>query len=159
MNPTRRDVPGLAGWLLLCFAAAGLGGLATAPQIDGWYASLTKPAWNPPSWVFGPVWTALYAMMAVAAWRVWRPGGFAAARTPLSLFLIQLALNALWSWVFFAWHRIGWAVVEIAALWLAIAATLAAFFRRDAAAGWLLVPYLAWVTFAAALTFTLWRLN
>ncbi len=93
----------------------------------GWYAALNKPAWNPPAWIFGPVWTALYAMMAVAAWLVWKRGGFAAHRQALTLFLIQLVLNASWTPLFFGLHRPGVAFVEIIFLWLAIAATLAAF--------------------------------
>jgi len=126
---------------------------------DDWYASLEKPSWNPPGWVFGPVWTALYTMMAVAAWLVWRRGGFAAQRLPLGLFMVQLAFNALWTPLFFGFHWIGTAFVEILLLGLAIAATLAAFRSVSRLAMWLLVPYLAWVSFAAVLNYTLWRLN
>jgi tryptophan-rich sensory protein len=146
----------LGGWLLLCFAAAALGGLFMPGE---WYASLKKPAWNPPGWIFGRVWTALYAMMAVAAWLVWKRGGFAAQRRPLALFLVQLALNAAWTPLFFGLHRPGLAFAEILLLWLAIAATIAVFRRVSRAAAWLLMPYLVWVSFAAALNFTLWRLN
>lgn len=158
--PTReslgRQIPALVGWVLLCFAAAALGGLSMPGE---WYASLRKPSWNPPGWVFGPVWTALYAMMAVAAWLVWKRGGFAAQRRPLALFLGQLALNAAWTPLFFGLKQPGWAFAEIVLLWLAIAATLAAFRPASRAAAWLLAPYLAWVSFAATLNFTLWRLN
>lgn len=146
----------LAGWLLVCFAPAAIGGLF--PPGD-WYASLRKPSWNPPGWVFGPVWTALYAMMTVAAWRVWKRGGFAAQRRPLALFLIQLALNAAWTPIFFGLRAPGLAFVEIVMLWLAIATTVAAFRRVDQPAFWLMVPYLVWTTFATALNFTLWRIN
>jgi len=151
-----RQILALVGWLLLCFGAAALGGLFMPGE---WYASLRKPAWNPPSWVFGPVWTALYTMMAVAAWLVWRRGGFAARRRPLILFLVQLALNAAWTPLFFGLQQPGWAFAEIVLLWLAIAATLAAFRPVSPAAAWLLAPYLAWVSFAALLNFSLWRLN
>lgn len=146
----------LAGWIGLCFAAAAPGGWFMPGE---WYATLKKPAWNPPGWIFGPVWSALYTMMAVAAWRVWQLGGWAGQRRPLLLFLAQLALNALWTPLFFGWHRAGLAFAEIVLLWLAIAATLIRFSRVSRSAAWLLVPYLAWVSFAAVLNFTLWRLN
>jgi tryptophan-rich sensory protein len=124
-----------------------------------WYASLKKPSWNPPGWVFGPVWTTLYVMMAVAAWLVWKRGGFSSQRPALVLFLAQLALNAAWTPLFFGLHRPGLAFAEILLLWLAIAAALAAFRPVSRAAAWLLTPYLAWVSFAAVLNFALWRLN
>ena len=146
----------LACWLVLSFSAASLGAFFMPGE---WYATLKKPSWNPPDWIFGPVWSALYTMMAVAAWLVWKRGGFAAQRRPLTLFLVQLALNALWTPLFFGLHRPGLAFVEIVMLWLAIAATLAAFRPVSRPAAWLLVPYLAWVSFAAVLNFTLWRLN
>ena len=146
----------LAGWLLLCFAAAALGGLFMPGQ---WYDSLKKPSWNPPAWIFGPVWTVLYTMMAVAAWLVWRRGGFRAQRRPLSLFLLQLALNAAWTPLFFGLHWPGLAFAEIVLLCLAAGATLLAFRPISRVASWLLAPYLAWVTFAAVLNFRLWRLN
>jgi len=147
---------GLAGWLVLCFSAASLGAFFMPGE---WYATLKKPLWNPPGWIFGPVWSALYAMMAVAAWLVWKRGGFVAQRRPLALFLTQLALNAAWTPLFFGLHWPGLAFAEIVLLWLAIAATIAAFRPVHRIATWLLVPYLAWVSFAAALNFTLWRLN
>jgi tryptophan-rich sensory protein len=155
VRPTRLALA-LAGWVLLCFAAAAFGGLFPPGE---WYASLKKPSWNPPGWVFGPVWTALYAMMAVAAWLVWKRGGWAAQRRLLMLFLAQLILNAAWTPLFFGLHRPGLAFAEIVLLWLAIAATLAAFRPVNRVAAWLLAPYLAWVSFAAGLNFTLWRLN
>lgn len=147
---------GLLLWVLLCFAAAWPGALFMPGE---WYAGLNKPSWNPPGWLFGPVWTTLYAMMAVAAWRVWRVSGFAARRRPLSLFLVQLALNALWTPLFFGLQRPGLAFVEILLLWLAIAWTIAAFRKVDRLAAGLLWPYLAWVSFAAVLNGTLWFLN
>jgi translocator protein len=114
---------------------------------------------NPPGWIFAPVWTALYTMMAVAAWLVWRQGGWDKQCKPLLIFLVQLALNALWTPLFFGLHRPGVAFAEIVLLWLAIAATLAAFCRVSLIGAGLLVPYLAWVSFAVVLNFTLWRLN
>lgn len=152
----RKTIFGLIGWLLLCFAASAVGALFMPGE---WYAALNKPAWNPPGWIFGPVWTALYAMMAVAAWLVWQRGGFAVQRRPLGLFLAQLALNALWTPLFFGLRQPGVAFAEIILLWLAILATLLAFRPVSRAAAWLLVPYLAWVSFAAVLNGTLWRLN
>jgi len=146
----------LGGWLALCFAAATS---AVFVSIDGWYATLNKPSWNPPSWLFGPVWTLLYIMMGVAAWLVWRKGGWAAQRRPLGLFLIQWFLNTLWTPLFFGMHLIGFALVDIVLLWIAIVVTLAAFWRVSKPAAWLLVPYLAWVSFATALNFAIWQLN
>jgi translocator protein len=146
----------LGGWLLVCFAAAAMGGLFMPGE---WYGALKKPSWNPPGWIFGPVWTALYTMMAVAARLVWRQGGWGKRRKPLLIFLAQLALNALWTPLFFGLHRPGVAFAEIVLLWLAIAATLAAFSRASRFAAWLLAPYLAWASFATALNFTFWRLN
>ena len=147
---------GFAAWLLLCLSAAALGGWFMPGE---WYAQLRKPAWNPPSWIFGPVWTALYTMMAVAAWLVWRRGGFPAQRKTLGLFLLQLLLNAAWSPLFFGLHHPALAFAEIVLLWLAILGTLFAFWKTHRGAGALLLPYLAWVTFAAVLNFTLWQLN
>ena len=151
-----KSVLALAGWLALCYSAASLGAVFMPGE---WYATLKKPSWNPPGWIFGPVWSALYTMMAVAAWLVWRRGGFARQRRPLTLFLAQLVLNAAWTPLFFGLHWPGVAFAEIVLLWLAIAATLATFRHVNRTAAWLLAPYLAWVSFAAALNFTLWRLN
>ena len=150
---------GLAVSVALCLGAGGLGAAVTTPQIDGWYKTIAKPAWNPPAAVFGPVWTTLFVLMAVAAWLVWRPAGFRAAALPLALFGVQLVLNVAWSGIFFGLQRPGWAFVEILVLLLAIGATTVAFFRCSPLAGWLMVPYLAWTSFAAILNFTIWRLN
>ena len=150
---------GLAIFIAICLGAGALGAIATTPEIAGWYRTIAKPSWNPPDWIFGPVWTTLYILMAIAAWLVWRPAGFAAASTPLTLFAVQLMLNMAWSWVFFSLHQPGWAFGEIILLWLAIAATTVAFFRSSKIAGYLMLPYLAWVSFAAVLNFTIWRLN
>lgn len=147
---------GLAGWLLVSFGAASMGALFMP---DAWYARLNKPTWNPPAWVFGPVWGTLYTMMSVSAWLVWQRGGFAAKRVELGLYFVQLALNAGWTPLFFGLHRPGFAFGEILFLWVAIAVTMAAFLRVSRLAGWLLMPYLAWMNFAAVLNFTIWRLN
>jgi tryptophan-rich sensory protein len=157
-QPSRavRKFLALLAWLAVCFGAAAMGGLFMPGE---WYASLQKPSWNPPGWIFGPVWTALYAMMAVAAWLVWRQGGWDKQRKPLLIFLAQLALNALWTPLFFGLHWPGVAFAEIVLLWLAIAATIVVFRPVSRTALMLLVPYLAWVSFAAVLNFTLWRLN
>ena len=149
----------LLGLLLLVFAVAGIGGWLTSLGMPDWYMSLRKPTWQPPSWLFGPVWTALYIAMAVAAWLVWKEAGFDGAAGALTLFFIQLALNLAWSGVFFALRAPGWALVEIVALWIAILATTALFFRHSTWAGALMVPYLLWVTFAAALNAAIVRLN
>lgn len=118
-----------------------------------------RPDWAPPGSVFGPVWTVLYVLMGIAAWLVWRVAGFRAARPALTLFVLQLALNALWSWLFFSWHRGDIAFAEVVLLWAFIAATMIAFWRIRPLAGALLVPYLLWVTFATVLNYALWRLN
>lgn len=158
---TKRELLALLGFVVLSFAAAGIGGLFTAPAVKqgGWYYQIQKPSWTPPSWLFGPVWTALYLMMAVAAWLVWKQGGWAAQGGALGLFLVQLVLNAAWSWLFFGLHSPSAGLVGIALLWIAILLTILAFFRVSPAAGWLMVPYLLWVSFASALNFTIWRLN
>ncbi|WP_417850665.1 TspO/MBR family protein [Thalassoglobus sp.] len=149
--------------LIACIAislgAGGLGAMATIPEIDGWYRTIEKPSWNPPDAVFGPVWTTLYIMMAISAWLVWRTGEVKASKLPLSLFSVQLLLNIGWSWIFFHFHKLGWAFAEIIVLWLAIVATTFAFFRVSKLAGALMVPYLAWVSFASVLNFAIWRLN
>lgn len=139
-------------------AAAGIGGAGTAAGVRTWYPSLDRPSWRPPDAAFGPVWTVLYAANAVSAWLVWRadPEG---SRPALTLYGAQLALNAAWPLLFFGLKRPGLALIEIAVLWLAIAATLAAFARRRRSAALLLVPYLAWATFAMVLNFALWRRN
>lgn len=124
-----------------------------------WYPRLRKPSWNPPAWLFAPVWTLLYLSMAVAAWLVWRRDGFSGAPWALGLFVFQLTLNTIWSFIFFALRRPGLAAIEIVLLWAAIVATLAAFSSVDRTAAILLAPYLAWVSFAAVLNFTIWRLN
>lgn len=155
---TLRQLLGLAGWLLLSFAAAGAGGIASA-NAGTFYTQLDRPGWAPAPWLFAPVWSALYLMMGVAAWLVWKERGFDGARTPLVLFIAQLVANALWTWLFFAWQEPGLAFAEILILWLMIIATIVAFWKVRSLAGALLVPYLLWVTFASVLTYSLWQRN
>lgn len=149
---------GLIGWLALTFAAAAIGAFAST-SAGAFYESLMRPSWAPPAVLFAPVWTVLYLLMAVAAWLVWRARGFAGAPLALSLFVLQLAANALWTWLFFVWRRGDWAFAEIVVLWLLIAATALAFARHSRPAAALLLPYLAWVTYAGALTRAVWTLN
>jgi translocator protein len=150
---------GLIGWIAICFLAAGIGSAATTPNIASWYASLAKPSWTPPNWLFGPVWSILYGCMAVAAWLVWRQSGFAGSHASLGAFGIQLLANVCWSWCFFGLHGPGIAFWDIIFLWLAIAVTLILFWRCSIVAGALLLPYLAWVSFAGVLNFAIWRMN
>jgi len=149
---------GLVAWLAISFIAAAIGSIASI-RAASFYSQLARPNWAPPPDLFGPVWTILYALMGVAAWLVWRIGGFRAAQTALTLFLVQLAINALWSWLFFGWHQGALAFADIVLLWVLIVATLAAFWRIRAIAGALLIPYLLWVSFAAALNYSVWQLN
>ncbi|MCF7787669.1 MAG: tryptophan-rich sensory protein [Prosthecobacter sp.] len=144
----------LIGFILITFAAPAISAFIEMP--GAWYAALQKPSWNPPAWLFGPVWTLLYMLMSVAAWLVWKRVGFS---RPLVLYFVQLALNAAWTPVFFGAHALVPALIVIVAMWIAILATLLSFRRVNPAAGWLFVPYLAWVSFATVLNFTLWRLN
>jgi benzodiazapine receptor len=146
----------LLGWLLAAFAAGAVGAVASVDAAS-FYGQLTKPAWAPPAGVFAPVWSALYALMGVAAWLVWRAPG--SKRAALGLFAAQLAANALWSWLFFAWHRGALAAAEVLVLLALIIATVAAFWRVKRLAALLLVPYLLWVAFASVLTWAVWRGN
>ena len=149
---------GLLGWLVASLAAGGVGAIASA-SAAGFYNELLRPQWAPPGWLFGPVWSALYVLMGIAAWLVWRAHGFRGASTALLLFVAQLLVNALWTWIFFVWHQGALSQAEIIVLWLLIASTIMAFWRLQRLAALLLVPYLAWVSFATALTLSLWRLN
>lgn len=148
--------------MILFFLALSFGAALVGSQFmpGAWYAEIVKPSWNPPSWVFGPVWTVLYVLMAVAAWLVWRAGGgWRGAAVPLSLWLVQLVLNAGWSWLFFGQRRIDLALVEITVLWLTILGCVLLFWRVRPLAAGLMLPYLGWVAFAAVLNGTLWSLN
>lgn len=155
---TSTQVAGLACWLIATFVAGAIGAVASVDARE-FYAQLTRPAWAPPGWIFGPVWSTLYALMGFAAWLVWRRQGFRAGRTALILFIVQLSVNALWSWLFFAWRLGGLAFAEVLILCGLVAATTVLFWRHSVLAGSLMVPYLAWVMFATALTYATWRLN
>lgn len=155
---TKTQLLGFAAWLTLCFTVAAIGSVASV-QAGSFYAQLVRPAWAPPAEVFGPVWTVLYALMGIAAWLVWRVGGCRAARLALTLFIVQLAVNALWSWLFFGWRLGGLAFADIVLLWALLVATVIAFWQVRPLAGVLLAPYLLWVSFAAALNYAVWQLN
>ena len=142
---------------LLCVIGGAASGLATPP--DAWYWKLAKPSWTPPPWLFGPVWTLLYLMMGVSAWMLWRRRSLPAGRVAIALFFTQLALNFAWTPMFFGLHALGVAFAEIVVLWMAIAGTIAAGWRVHRLAAAMLLPYLAWVSFASALNFAIWRLN
>lgn len=155
--------PALIGWIVLAAVAGAIGGIASVNSRE-FYATLATPDWAPPGWLFGPVWSVLYVLMGVAAWLVWRerPSDVRASnarKLGLQLFVAQLVLNALWTWLFFAWRLGGPAFAEIAVLWIMIALTIWQFTRVRVAAAWCLVPYIAWVSFAAALTWAVWHRN
>ena len=153
-----KSILGLVIWLLITFAAAGIGAVASA-NAGEFYGNLSRPGWAPPASLFGPVWSVLYLLIAVAAWLVWKEGGFRGASLALSMMILQLAANALWTWIFFAWHRGALAFVEIIVLWILIVITMILFWRVRPVAGALFVPYLLWVTFASALTYSMWQRN
>lgn len=154
----RAQTLGFMGWLALVLLAGGLGALASV-EAASFYAQLNRPGWAPPAGVFGPVWSLLYGLMAVAAWLVWREPAQPLRAPALAVFVLQLAVNALWSWVFFAWHRGAWALADVLVLLALIAAMVVLFRRIRPLAAWLLWPYLAWVAFASALTWAVWRAN
>ena len=149
----------LIPFVAVCFLAAGVGALATNSSVKTWYPQLQRPQWTPPDWLFGPVWTALYLMMAISAWLVWRGSDSGAPRFALTLFGVQLVLNALWSVLFFGLRKIGPAFAEILLLWMILIATAVAFLPLSLLAAWLLIPYIAWVGFASYLNFRIWQMN
>ena len=159
LNERYRDVAGLLAFLVICLGVSVAGGAATASSVGTWYQTLQKPSFNPPNWLFAPVWTALYIMMAIAGWRVWRAHGLRGARAAMALFAVQLALNLAWSFLFFGYRMIGAALIEIILLLMAILVTTVLFWKRDRLAGMLFIPYAGWVDFATILNFALWRLN
>jgi benzodiazapine receptor len=153
---TLASLVGLAGFILLVVIVAGAGAIF---EPGAWYDTLAKPVWTPPNWLFPIAWTILYLMIAVAGWLVWREVGFAAAALGFVFYFLQLVLNAAWSWLFFGMHRMDLGLADVAGMWLAIAATIVTFYAVRPGAAWLLAPYLVWVSYAAALNLTLWRMN
>lgn len=153
-------ITGLLFWISLCYLTAWIGAQVSpgiAPM--DWYESIAKPAWNPPNWLFGPVWSVLYTMMGAAVWLVWKDYGLSGAKKAIAFFIIQLFLNGLWSQIFFGMQEIGWAFLEILFLLAAIIITTALFFKKSKIAGWLMVPYMLWVSFATVLNAAIWSLN
>jgi translocator protein len=159
-NDTFRSITGIIFWVGICYITAWLGA-QVSPGIASsvWYDSIEKPYWNPPGWLFGPVWAILYTLMGIASWLVWKKHGFFQAKAALTAFLVQLFLNGLWSQIFFGMQEIGWAFAEIILLLAAIIVTTVLFFEKNRIAGWLMTPYIMWVSFATALNGTIWWLN
>lgn len=155
---TQTQAAGLAGWIALSVAAGAVGAFASA-DAGAFYQQLERPQWAPPGWLFAPVWSGLYLLMGVAAWLVWREKENSHTGTALSLYVVQLTANALWTWLFFAWGQGALAFAEILGLVVLIAATGIAFWRVRRLAGLLLLPYLSWVAYATALTHAIWRAN
>lgn len=155
----RKKIAVLVILILICLSVGWVGSLFTAPAIEGWYAGLNKPWFQPPSWIFGPVWTLLYILMAVAAWLIWKEGGVKKNTAPLIFFGLQLFFNACWSPLFFGLKTPGYAFADITALWMSIIVTSVLFMRKSRIAGLLMLPYLLWVSFAAVLNFAIWRMN
>lgn len=157
-RPALRQALGLVGWWVLSFGTATIGAIASS-NAGTFYADLIRPAWAPPAWLFAPVWSTLYTLMGISAWLVWRARGFHAAKGALAVFIVQLAVNALWSWLFFVWHQGRLALADAVILCCLIGATALLFRRTSTLAAVLLLPYLAWVAFASVLTWSVWRLN
>lgn len=158
-NRVVRDIVAFGLAQVLCFGAAAIGGAFTATSVGTWYLEIAKPAWTPPAWVFGPVWTVLYVLMGISVWLVWRSGGWLLTRGALLTFGAQLLLNTAWSMIFFGARNPGLAFLEILLLWFAIVATIGLFWRHSKTASVLLTPYLAWSSFAACLNFAIWQMN
>ena len=158
-DPQDRGWLALFAFVALCLVVGGVGGIFTAGSVETWYPTLDKPPFNPPNWVFGPVWTALYVLMGAAAWRVWRRRAHPGRQAALAWFGAQLALNLLWSLLFFGLMMVGAALIEIVILWGSILSTAMRFKNIDSLAAWMFVPYLAWVSFATVLNGSIWWLN
>jgi translocator protein len=156
MNNTTKLIISIA----LTVGIGSLGGIFTASEIQGWYLHLNKPSWNPPNWLFAPVWTGLYTLMGISFYLIWKANVDKHVKTwAIIIFIAQFALNFLWSFIFFKQHQMGWAFVEIVVMWLAILCTIIAFSRINNIAAWLLVPYISWVSFAGMLNYSVWMLN
>lgn len=162
-DDSRRSITSLVTALMIsivvCFTAGAIGGMATTTAVNGWYAEVIKPSWNPPNWIFGPVWSTLYLMMGVSAWLVWKDSQNKNPNLALGWFAFHLLLNVFWSVIFFGLQQPGWAAIEIVALWISIVVSILLFYRYSKLAAALLVPYLLWVTFAMFLNYTIWSLN
>lgn len=156
MMKTFKKISGLIGWIIIS-SMAGIFGAQFKP--GQWYQLLQKPAWTPPDWIFPVVWPVLYILMGIAAWVVWKTKSTSLTQETFIWFYVQLVLNALWSWLFFGMHMIGLALFEIILLWIAVAITLILFWKKNPSAGLLLIPYLLWISFALALTASIWQLN
>jgi len=156
--PLRTQIIGFFLWLAAALAAGALGAIASVHAAE-FYAQLAQPSWAPPAWVFGPVWSTLYVLMGIASWLVWRERGSRFRAQALALYVVQLLANALWSWLFFAWHRGAFAFVDVVVLLVLIASTVGVFSRVNRTAAWLMIPYLGWVSFATGLTFSVWQRN
>ncbi len=156
MNNTLKLIIAIAIPLIV----GGTSGFFTATGVESWYQTIARPTWNPPGWLFGPVWTTLYVMMGISLFLVWKEDtSVELKKIGIALFAVQLVLNFFWSFIFFNQHQIGWALVEIAAMWVFILLTIFAFAQVNKAAAWLLVPYISWVSFATILNYTIWQLN
>lgn len=155
----RRDILGLAAWVALSLAVSALGGMITRTSVSDWYQGLSKPSFTPPDWIFTPVWILLFLLMGVSVWLVWRRTGFARGAVPLTCFAAQLALNLAWSVLFFGLREVGWALIEIFVLLIAVLITAITFYGVSRLAGLLLAPYVLWLSFAIALNASIWRLN
>lgn len=153
------SIQSLIVFIMMCFSAAFLGSISTRASLKTWYPAIIKPSWNPPDYLFAPVWTALYLMMAVAGWMVWEHSTTKGFSIPIVLFFVQLVLNTAWSFIFFGLRRPGWAFIEVIILWIFILLTTVSFWGVTWIAGMLFLPYLIWVTFATVLNFTVWQLN
>lgn len=146
--------------IISVMAVGFLSGYATSGNVNGWFATANRPWFAPPNYLFGPVWTCLYLMMGIALWLVWKqPAATPFRNTALILFVVQLVFNFFWSFIFFEWQQLGWALVEIVVLWVLILCTILLFARVNKTAAWLLVPYISWVSFATVLNHGFWRLN
>lgn len=150
----------LAISMILPLIVGAVAGLFTTSEINGWFQTINKPSWQPPNWVFGPVWTALYLLMGIAFYLIWKSNApKAKKRIAIILWIIQLVFNFFWSFIFFKQHQIDWALGEIVVLWFFILLTMVSFSRIRQIAAWLMVPYISWVTFATLLTLTIYQLN
>lgn len=145
--------------IVLCVSLGSVGGLVTVNEIPTWYATLNKPSFNPPNWLFGPVWTTLYLLMGISVYLIWKQPVSKERNTALQLFILQFILNFCWSFIFFGLHATGWALIEMIALWILILLSILHFAKHAKTAAWLLVPYISWVSFALLLNAAIWKLN